>query len=230
MAPLSTAPWPPPAASEANNTRSCEPMATRLTRRPRGVAAAAWREGKACQRRHHHPLALALALLLLGATLSGPLGGAAAVRVPNPLAGRPVRPPAIAARITNAASSNAASRQLLAAAQAPSSGIGPGTALGDAPAPGTALLMSIQAAENSTTPSGNTTATDASSTASTATSALLRAALIAVLVLGSVAICGALLPLYIFPCPDPFKLFFLPLVFGMGTPHNGATTVVVTGA
>ena len=208
-------------------------MATRLTRRPRGVAAAAWREGKACQRRHQHPLALAL--LLLGATLSGLLDGAAAVRVPNPLAGRPIRQPAIAARITNAASTNAAStnaasRQLHAAAQAPSSGIGPGAALGDAPAPGTVMLMSIQAAENSTTPSGNTTATDASSTASTATSALLRAALIAVLVLGSVAICGALLPLYIFPCPDPFKLFFLPLVFGMGTPHNGATTVVVTGA
>ena len=56
------------------------------------------------------------------------------------------------------------------------------------------------------------------------------AALIAVLVLGSVAVCGALLPLYIFPCPNPFKLFFLPLVFGMGTPHNGATTVVGTGA
>ena len=90
-------------------------------------------------------------------------------------------------------------------------------------------MMRIQE-ENSTTPSGNTTAADASPSTSPATSALLRAALLAVLIVGSVAICGALLPLYVFPCPDPFKLYFLPLVFGMGTPHNGATTVVVTGA
>jgi hypothetical protein len=207
-------------------------MATRLQRRAQGGAAAAWR-----LQWHRGPLAF---VLLLGMTVSGLLCGAAAVRVPNPLTGRRIRPPDIAS--VNATSTNAlapllnstiASRQLFSTAPWPGSGLDPGDALGNAPAPVPAVeavvLLHIQA-ENSTTPSGNTTATDGSLAASPATSALLRAALLAVLILGSVAICGALLPLYVFPCPDPFKVFFLPLVFGMGTPHNGATTVVVTGA
>lgn len=140
--------------------------------------------------------------------------GCNAVRMPNPLAARTLRPVNIFDEQTLQQHGSPVVRRLFEdAARAPS----------PAPSP----LLAIQSSNDT-----NTTQHDPSTPPphEHTSNPLLFAALVAVLIVGTASVCVALLPAYWFPCPNPFTLYFLPLVFGMGVPQNGSsTTVVVNG-